>query len=183
MYPISQPIPLVVGSYRLLYQLINDMYVIAIDLDNHSPFLALDVLNKVKEVVFATMNGEVSFARVVEFKIKYYYSFRRCINGMEGVSTIDVPLRQIRLANDPLVRYTNENSLVDINDVLHPGEFSSEAREITRDSWEAILHVEFLHGFDLQFEGRIPADIKKEIKAGMKKRKLDEFFDITLVNQ
>lgn len=140
-YPISQAIPLVIGSYRLLYLLVNDMYIIAIDLDHHSPFLALDVLNKVKEVIFATMAGSVSFSRIVEFKIKYYYSFRRCINGMEGVSTLDVPLRQIRLAKDPLHLYTDGNSLVDINSILHPGEVSAETREYTRDAWEAVLHV------------------------------------------
>ena len=140
-YPISQAIPLVIGSYRLLYLLVNDMYIIAIDLDHHSPFLALDVLNKVKEVIFATMAGAVSFSRIVEFKIKYYYSFRRCINGMEGVSTLDVPLRQIRLAKDPLHLYTDGNSLVDINSILHPGEVSAETREYTRDAWEAVLHV------------------------------------------
>lgn len=115
--------------------------MIAIDLDQHSPFLALDVLDKVKEVVFTTMNGNVAFSRIEEFKIKYYYSFRRCINGMEGVSTIHVPLRQIRLANDPLVRYTDSNNLENINSILHPGELSSEAREYTRDAWEAVLHV------------------------------------------
>ena len=141
IYPLSQPIPLVIGSYRLLYQLLNDFYVITIDLDHHSPFLSLDVMEKTKEVIYKAMEGDVCFAKVVVWKIKFYYSFRRCINGIEGVSTLNLPLRQIRLANDPMVRYTNNNSLSDINDVLHPGEISAEVRDWTRDAWETVLHV------------------------------------------
>lgn len=134
---------MVIGFYRLLYQLVNDIYIVAIDLDQHSPFLALDVVEKVKEVIYTSMNGQVTYSRVEEFKIKYYYSFRRCINGMEGLSTIDVPLRQIRLANDPLILYTDHNNLEGVNSILHPGEISAEVREFTRDAWETVLHVFF----------------------------------------
>ena len=111
IYPIAQAIPMVVGAYRLLYQLINDLYIVVIDLDHHSPFLALDVLSKVKDVVSRSMEGVVSFKGVESNKITFYYAFRRCINGMEGLSVLNTSLRQIRLANDPLVLYTSGNEL------------------------------------------------------------------------
>lgn len=132
---------MVIGAYRLLYLLVNDLYIITIDIDHHSPFLALDVLEKVKEVIYTSMNGNVAYGEVEKIKISYYYAFRRCINGMEGVSVLNIPLRQIRLANDPLIVYTSDNELIDINDCLHPNEIPGEIREYKRDAWEAVLHV------------------------------------------
>lgn len=132
---------MVIGAYRLLYLLINDIYIITIDIDRHSPFLALDVLEKVKDVIYASMNGNVAFSEVERKKIGYYYAFRRCINGMEGVSVLNIPLRQIRLANDPLTVYTTNNELLDINDCLNSNEIPAEIRDYRRDAWEAVLHV------------------------------------------
>ena len=141
VYPIAEPIPLVIGAYRLTYLLINDMYIITVDLDNHSPFLALDVLSKVKEVVCKCMSDGVAFSKVEEKKIYFYYAFRRCINGMEGESVVGVRIRQILLASDPLDNYVSGNALYEINDVIHAGEVPKETREFTRDAWEAVLHV------------------------------------------
>lgn len=143
VYPIAEPIPLVIGAYRLIYLLINDMYIITVDLDNHSPFLALDVLSKVKEVVCRSMDSGVAFSKVEEKKVYFYYAFRRCINGMEGESVLGVRIRQILLASDPLDSYVSQNALYDINDVIHVGEVPAEAREFKRDAWEAVLHVAF----------------------------------------
>ena len=118
VFPIAQPIPMVVGAYRLLYQLINDFYIVVVDLDHHSPFLAMDVLSKVREVIYQVMKGNPEYKLVEMNKIVFYYAFRRCINGMEGLSVLDTPLRQIRLANDPLFsEYTTDNTLYDINDI------------------------------------------------------------------
>lgn len=130
-----------IGAYRLIYLLVNDIYIITIDLDHHSSFLALDVLSKVKEVVCQSMDNGVAFSKVEEKKIYFYYAFRRCINGMEGVSVLGSRIRQILLATDPLDNYASGNALYDINDVIHPGEVSAEAREYTRDAWETVLHV------------------------------------------
>ena len=141
IYPIAQAIPMVVGAYRLLYQLINDLYIVVIDLDHHSPFLALDVLNKVKDVVSRSMDGVVSFKAVEVNKITFYYAFRRCLNGMEGLSVLGMSLRQIRLANDPLVLYTSGNELAGVNDVLQEEEVTSEVQSYRIDAWEAVLQV------------------------------------------
>lgn len=132
---------MVIGAYRLLYQLVNDIYVIAMDIDHHSPFLALDVIEKMKDVIYTMLAGNVMFSEVEKNKIIMYYAFRRCVNGLEGTSVLNVPLRQIRLANDPMVTYTNQNHLIDINDCLHCGEISAELREQRRDAWEAVIHV------------------------------------------
>lgn len=110
------------GAYRLLYLLVNDIYIITIDIDHHSPFLALDVLEKVRDVVYTSMSGNVAYSEVEKNKISFYYAFRRCINGMEGASVLNIPLRQIRLANDPLTVYTVNNELLDINDCLNTNE-------------------------------------------------------------
>ena len=149
IYPIAQAIPMVVGAYRLLYQLINDLYIVVIDLDHHSPFLALDVLNKVKDVVSRSMEGAVSFKAVESNKITFYYAFRRCINGMEGLSVLNTSLRQIRLANDPLVLYTSGNELTDFNDILQEEEVTSEVQSYRIDAWEAVLQVASLALCDL----------------------------------
>ena len=141
VYPIAQPIPMVIGAYRLLYLLVSDLYIITIDIDHHSPFLALDVMDKVKDVVSKSMDGRISFSEVEKKKIYYYYAFRRCINGIEGASVIGVALRKIRLADDPLTVYTAQNELININDCLHAGEIPNEVRNGRRDAWEAVIQV------------------------------------------
>ena len=132
---------MVIGAYRLLYQLVNDIYVIAMDIDHHSPFLALDVIDKMKEVIYTTMKNGVQFNEISNYKVYFYYAFRRCVNGLEGTSVLNIPLRQIRLANDPMMVYTNQNELMGINDCLSSGEVSAELREQRRDAWEAVIHV------------------------------------------
>ncbi|KAK8808848.1 hypothetical protein WA588_004489, partial [Blastocystis sp. NMH] len=169
VYPIAQPIPMVIGAYRLLYLLVNDLYIITIDIDHHSPFLALDVMDKVKDVVSKSMDGRISFSEVEKKKIYYYYAFRRCINGIEGASVIGVALRKIRLADDPLTVYIAQNELININDCLHAGEIPNEVRNGRRDAWEAVI----------QLEGRIPADAKKELKAAQTSEPFDAFFDVS----
>lgn len=141
VYPIAQPIPMVIGAYRLLYLLVSDLYIITIDIDHHSPFLALDVMDKVKDVVSKSMDGRISFSEVEKKKIYYYYAFRRCINGIEGASVIGVALRKIRLADDPLTVYIAQNELININDCLHAGEIPNEVRNGRRDAWEAVIQV------------------------------------------
>ena len=141
VYPIAQPIPMVIGTYRLLYLLVSDLYIITIDIDHHSPFLALDVMDKVKDVVSKSMDGRISFSEVEKKKIYYYYAFRRCINGIEGASVIGVALRKIRLADDPLTVYIAQNELININDCLHAGEIPNEVRNGRRDAWEAVIQV------------------------------------------
>ena len=142
VFPIAQPIPMVVGAYRLLYQLINDFYIVVVDLDHHSPFLAMDVLSKVREVIYQVMKGNPEYKLVEMNKIVFYYAFRRCINGMEGLSVLDTPLRQIRLANDPLFsEYTTDNTLYDINDINHEREISHELQDYRLDAWDAVLQV------------------------------------------
>ena len=142
VFPIAQPIPIVVGAYRLLYQLINDFYIVVVDLDHHSPFLAMDVLSKVREVIYQVMKGNPEYKQVEMNKIVFYYAFRRCINGMEGLSVLDTPLRQIRLANDPLFsEYTTDNTLYDVNDINHEREVSHELQDYRLDAWDAVLQV------------------------------------------
>lgn len=142
VFPIAQPIPIVVGAYRLLYQLISDFYIVVVDLDHHSPFLAMDVLSKVREVIYQVMKGNPEYKQVEMNKIVFYYAFRRCINGMEGLSVLDTPLRQIRLANDPLFsEYTTDNTLYDINDINHEREVSHELQDYRLDAWDAVLQV------------------------------------------
>lgn len=142
VFPIAQPIPIVVGAYRLLYQLFNDIYIVVVDLDHHTPFLAMDVLNKVRDVVYAAMKGTPEYKLVELNKIVFYYAFRRCINGMEGLSVLDTPLRQIRLANDPLFsEYTVDNTLYDVNDINHEKEVSQELQDYRLDAWDAVLQV------------------------------------------
>ena len=139
VFPIAQPIPIVVGAYRLLYQLINDFYIVVVDLDHHSPFLAMDVLS---EVIYQVMKGNPEYKQVEMNKIVFYYAFRRCINGMEGLSVLDTPLRQIRLANDPLFsEYTTDNTLYDVNDINHEREVSHELQDYRLDAWDAVLQV------------------------------------------
>lgn len=150
VFPIAQPIPIVVGAYRLLYQLISDFYIVVVDLDHHSPFLAMDVLSKVREVVYQAMKGNPEYKQVEIVKIVFYYAFRRCINGMEGLSVLDTPLRQIRLANDPLFsEYTTDNTLYDINDINHEREVSHELQDYRLDAWDAVLQVSVRVSSDL----------------------------------
>lgn len=92
-------------------------------------------------MVYTSMSGNVAYSEVEKNKISFYYAFRRCINGMEGASVLNIPLRQIRLANDPLTVYTVNNELLDINDCLNTNEIPAEIRDYRRDAWEAILHV------------------------------------------
>ena len=132
---------MVIGAYRLLYQLVNDIYIVVVDLDHHSPFLSMDVVSKVRDVIYA-MKGGPEFKSVITLKIILYYALRRCINGMEGLSVLDLPLRQIRLANDPLfLEYATDNTLYDINDVNHEREMTQELQDYRLDAWDAVLQV------------------------------------------
>lgn len=140
VYPIVQPIPMVIGAYRLLYLLVSDLYIITIDIDHHSPFLALDVMDKVKDVVSKSMDGRISFSEVEKKKIYYYYAFRRCINGIEGASVIGVALRKTVWRTTADGVHCPERA--DQHQRLSArGRDSQRGPQRRRDAWEAVIQV------------------------------------------
>lgn len=135
------------GSYRLFYKLMNDVYMLVIDYTGRSSFMSLQVLQYVQDVLFHASAGQgITFESFYTNKINLYYSLRRCLTGVEGCSTFGMRLSTMNMALDPFNQYAKENELFEVNDVTTATGMRQDVIEWSRDAWEVVQQVRYMRG-------------------------------------